>query len=242
MMQSRTLSRFFMLALLSSSFLMEAKKVNISNPEEFKKLLDNKEVAVVKFYANWCGACKMVADSFDQVANDPEFDHYTFAYVDADKNGELMHRQGVTGLPTFVYLENGAVKSKDVGVNNPTTFAQDLKKALRTLKVAQSSTQSHVDAQMPEGQPAPETATPETAAPSAPMPVAPEVAPAPTAMPEVAAAPAPAPAPTPAPAPSYPATEEGFLAKIQGFLAMIFVKIKDLLMSIVNWVKGLFGR
>ena len=232
MKQSMQISRALFLALLSSASFMNAKIVHLSSHDEFQQLLNNKEVAVVKFSAEWCGACKSIKDAFDSVAKDPEFSHITFAYVDADKNGELLHRQGVTGLPTFVYLENGDIKRKEAGVSNPATFAQELKNELRSFKVAQASVMANVDTKgkvvTEETTVNPITGTETTTKEETKEKTKggeSEVKQNTTTT-------------------TQPVSTEhmSLVDKIHAFFVWFFVSLKNALMGIVNWVKGLFGK
>ena len=70
---------------------------------------------VVKFHAEWCGACKMMHPDFESVAKKLG-DSATFISVDTDKFDDLASTFGVDGLPTTVVIrtESGALNEESL--------------------------------------------------------------------------------------------------------------------------------
>lgn len=68
---------------------------------------------VIKFYAEWCGPCKVYAKTFDEVSK--EYDgqiEFTNINIDKDTSG-LAADYNVRSIPHTVLLkEDGTVKSK----------------------------------------------------------------------------------------------------------------------------------
>lgn len=65
---------------------------------------------VIKFYATWCGPCKIYGKAFDKVKNEyAENDEFEFIEVDIDKDTEgLANQYKVDSVPTTVRVkENG---------------------------------------------------------------------------------------------------------------------------------------
>lgn len=82
---------------------MEVKNVNDS---EFKNALENNEKVVVKYYAGWCGSCRLIAPKFKKLAAENE-NATTFLEVDAEKNQEARSLAKVNNLPFFATFKNG---------------------------------------------------------------------------------------------------------------------------------------
>ena len=72
-----------------------------ASPNEWK-YLGNKP-AIIDFYADWCGPCKMIAPSLDQLAKEyaGKIDIYK---VDVDKETELATAFGIKGIPALLYI------------------------------------------------------------------------------------------------------------------------------------------
>lgn len=70
--------------------------------KDFDKLIEEK--AVVDFYANWCGPCKMFAPVFEETSL---VEDYNFVKIDVDKFPEIARKYGVMSIPTIILFENG---------------------------------------------------------------------------------------------------------------------------------------
>jgi thioredoxin 1 len=64
-------------------------------------------IAVLDFYANWCGPCKRIAPAFETLAE--EFKHVAFLKVNVDESPDLTELFGVNAMPTFLFFVNGKV-------------------------------------------------------------------------------------------------------------------------------------
>ncbi|WP_461879240.1 thioredoxin [Fusicatenibacter sp.] len=82
--------------------------------ENFEKALQAAPgVAVVDFFATWCGPCKMLAPVIEEAAEDmPEIQFYK---VDVDEAPELARSFKVMSVPTLAFFKNGELVKKNVG-------------------------------------------------------------------------------------------------------------------------------
>ncbi len=78
--------------------------------KDFASLIEKK--AVVDFYAEWCGPCKMFAPIFEEVAGEKEFN---FVKVDTDSYVDLAREYGVMSIPTIILFENGNEVKRHTG-------------------------------------------------------------------------------------------------------------------------------
>ena len=72
-------------------------------------------VTLVDFWAGWCGPCKMLAPTIDQLAEAYE-GKATIAKIDVDAEPNLARRFGVMSIPTVVILKDGAEVDRKVGL------------------------------------------------------------------------------------------------------------------------------
>lgn len=97
------------------------------NQEGFDKLLAAEGVALVDFWASWCGPCKMLAPTIDELAIDFA-DRAVVGKVDTDAESALAQKYGVMSIPTVVILKNGEEVERVVGLQPKAVYANLLEK------------------------------------------------------------------------------------------------------------------
>lgn len=71
-------------------------------------------VALIDFYADWCGPCKMVSPIVDELADTQ--DTYKICKVNVDDESELAAQFGVMSIPTLVVMKNGEIADTHIGL------------------------------------------------------------------------------------------------------------------------------
>jgi len=70
---------------------------------------------VIKFYADWCGPCRIYGPTFERVKQDLK-DVIEFIEVNVEEDAEnLSGEYKVKGIPFTVLLEDGEVKKSESG-------------------------------------------------------------------------------------------------------------------------------
>jgi protein disulfide-isomerase A6 len=78
------------------------------------EVLHSNKHSIVEFYAPWCGHCKQLAPTYEEVGAIFEGeDDVLIAKVDATANTELAKRYNVKGYPTLMYFAPGADEPED---------------------------------------------------------------------------------------------------------------------------------
>ncbi|MCD7946817.1 MAG: thioredoxin [Oscillospiraceae bacterium] len=86
-------------------------------------------IAMVDFWADWCGPCKMLAPTMEELAE--AYEGKVFAgKVNVDNEPELAAQFGVMSIPTVVFLRDGAEFERKVGVMPIENFQAVLDAAL----------------------------------------------------------------------------------------------------------------
>lgn len=71
-------------------------------------------IAVVDFWASWCGPCKMLAPIFEEL--DSELgDKIKFGKVNVDDNPSISNKYKIASIPTLLVFKNGNVVDTLVG-------------------------------------------------------------------------------------------------------------------------------
>ncbi|MBK8472252.1 MAG: thioredoxin [Sphingobacteriales bacterium] len=79
------------------------------------EVLDSGKVAVVDFWAEWCGPCLAVAPIIEELAKDYA-GKAVIGKVDVDNNQDISMRYGIRNIPTILFIKNGQVADKQVGL------------------------------------------------------------------------------------------------------------------------------
>lgn len=74
---------------------------------EFVELITNNPKVVIKYFATWCGSCRLFAPKFKRISEDPAYEGVLFLEVDAENNPEARKTAGVDNLPFFASFKNG---------------------------------------------------------------------------------------------------------------------------------------
>ena len=83
---------------------------------------------LVDFWAEWCGPCKQIGPSLEEIAQEMDGE-ITVAKINIDENPEVPTKYGVRGIPTFMVFKDGAVKETKVGGMSKTQLTEWVEKA-----------------------------------------------------------------------------------------------------------------
>ena len=92
---------------------------------EFDEIMDAAPLAMVDFWASWCGPCKMLSPTVEALAEQYE-GKALVCKVNVDEEPDLARRFGVMSIPTVVFLKNGRESDRKVGLMPAEAFTQVL--------------------------------------------------------------------------------------------------------------------
>ncbi len=81
--------------------------VEIITDTEFNTRLSENELVAVKYFADWCGSCRLFAPKFRRLSDDERFTGITFLDINAENNPEARKTAGVPNLPYFAVFNSG---------------------------------------------------------------------------------------------------------------------------------------
>ncbi|MBB4954738.1 thioredoxin 1 [Agrobacterium vitis] len=99
---------------------MATVKVDSNNFEA--EVLQSVEPVVVDFWAEWCGPCKMIAPSLDEISVELA-GKVKIAKLNIDENPELAAKFGVRSIPTLAMFKGGEVADIKVGASPKTALS-----------------------------------------------------------------------------------------------------------------------
>lgn len=94
-----------------------------------KEIEQHQGLAVVDFWATWCGPCHMVAPIMEQIAS--EYDgRVKVGKLDVDANQKTMMRFNVRSIPTILFFKDGRHVDTIVGAYPKAAFEQKIQQHL----------------------------------------------------------------------------------------------------------------
>lgn len=93
--------------------------------KNFDEFIEN-DIAVVDFWAIWCGPCRMLAPIIDDVAE--KFTSVKFGKVDVDNAPELAKKYKIVSIPNVCIFKNGELVDRIVGLCDEAELTETIKK------------------------------------------------------------------------------------------------------------------
>ncbi len=79
----------------------------------FKEITES-GVVVVDFWAAWCGPCRMIAPTLEEIAKERQ--DVVVGKLDVDMYPQLASKYGVMSIPTLLFFKDGELKDSSIGV------------------------------------------------------------------------------------------------------------------------------
>ncbi|NLO09908.1 MAG: thioredoxin [Clostridiales bacterium] len=91
---------------------MASVKITKHNFEE--EVLNSKEPVLLDFWASWCGPCRMVSPTIEEIAKETE--GIKVGKINVDEESELAAKYSIMSIPTIMVLKDGKVSATAIGV------------------------------------------------------------------------------------------------------------------------------
>ena len=84
---------------------------HLSNPSEFEQEIQG-PVAVVDFYADWCGPCQMLAPVLEQLEKETSI---KIVKINVDEVPDIARAFRIMSIPTLMLFKDGKLVKKELG-------------------------------------------------------------------------------------------------------------------------------
>ncbi len=86
------------------------------NKDNFASTIEDNEVVLIDFWAEWCGPCKRFAPIYEEAST--RNDDVTFAKVDTEANQDLSAALEIQSIPTIMGFRRGNLVFRQSGLLN----------------------------------------------------------------------------------------------------------------------------
>lgn len=98
---------------------------------DFTEVIKDSDTALVDFYADWCGPCRMMAPAIETLAKEYK-GKALVAKVNVDNNPIVAQKFGVCSIPTFAIFRKGKLAGTIVGAVGKEALKSALDKAMKS--------------------------------------------------------------------------------------------------------------
>jgi thiol-disulfide isomerase/thioredoxin len=85
---------------------------------DFESFIQQNEKVVVKYFANWCGTCRLFAPKYKKLSENEPYSGVKFLDINAEESPIARKMAGVSNLPFFATFKNGKLV-KAVATSKP---------------------------------------------------------------------------------------------------------------------------
>jgi thioredoxin 1 len=97
---------------------------------DFQTTVDNNDIVLVDFWAEWCGPCRMFAPIYDEVSE--KHTDVVFGKVDTEAQQQLAGAFGIRSIPTLMAFRDGIMVFSQAGAL-PAAALEDLLAQIQDL-------------------------------------------------------------------------------------------------------------
>ncbi len=94
---------------------------------------------VVDFYADWCAPCRVVEPTLRELSSRLA-GRIKFTKVNVDEASVVTRSYGIHAIPTYLFVESGMERGREIGPIDPVAFRMILKKYFTAGSAASGGT------------------------------------------------------------------------------------------------------
>ncbi|MCK4553979.1 thioredoxin [Candidatus Parcubacteria bacterium] len=104
--------------------------MQLTNQNFKQEIEENKGLALVDFFASWCGPCKLMSPIMEELAEDYKDKGILIGKVDIDAEKEIAEKYSVMSIPTLILFKGGEAVEQLIGYQEKEVLEELIKKYL----------------------------------------------------------------------------------------------------------------
>ncbi|WP_435070259.1 thioredoxin [Haloplanus sp. C73] len=104
---------------MSKSTGEQTEPIHVESADHLSELVEDNAIVLVDYYADWCGPCKMLEPTVEEIAAETDA---VVLKVDIDELQELAQDRGIQSVPTLEFYANGEQAERLIGVQDKDTL------------------------------------------------------------------------------------------------------------------------
>ena len=100
--------------------------VSVTDESFENDVLKSEKPIVVNFWAEWCGPCKQIGPTLEEISNEMSSD-VIIAKHNIDNEPNTPTKYGIRGIPTMLLFKSGELKATKVGASTKSNIVEWIK-------------------------------------------------------------------------------------------------------------------
>jgi thioredoxin 1 len=101
----------------------------VINPNNISEVLASSQPVLIDFWATWCGPCRILSPTVDEVAKELD-GKAVVAKCNVDDCEDIAMQYGIRNIPTLLYFKDGQLADRTVGVVSKQEIVERLQKLM----------------------------------------------------------------------------------------------------------------
>ena len=97
--------------------------VSVTDESFENDVLKSEKPIVVDFWAEWCGPCKQIGPTLEEISNEMSSD-VIIAKHNIDNEPNTPTKYGIRGIPTMLLFKSGELKATKVGASTKSNIVE----------------------------------------------------------------------------------------------------------------------